>query len=58
MWCDLVIDLGTGVRELRKRVEEAEALRAPRYRRLFRADPNDSGSLKALSRNFTNQFVD
>lgn len=39
----LIDDLGTSVRELRKRVEEANALRAQRYQRLFPVDPSASG---------------
>ncbi|XP_024369114.1 uncharacterized protein [Physcomitrium patens] len=38
----LVDDLGNVVRELRKNVEEANALRAQRYQRLFPADTSDA----------------
>lgn len=37
-----VTDLGNVVRELRKNVEEANALRAQRYQRLFPADTSDA----------------
>lgn len=41
----LVSDLGTGVRELRKCLEEASALRTQRYQRHLSADPSASGEI-------------
>ena len=42
-----MIDLGTAVRDLRKSVEEANALRVQRYQKLlFPANPSASGVLK------------